>query len=107
MNVLFFLLVLVVVLLIGGALVGGLLTLLGWAIVGLVIGAIARLLVSGTGGLGILRTVLAGIAGAVGGGLVAHALGLGNLIEFLLAVLIAAVVVAAVAGTSRGPRPAR
>jgi len=93
MNVLFFLVLLVVVLMIAGTIVGGLVALLWWALVGLLIGALARLLVHGTSGLGMLPTILSGIAGAVGGGLVANALDLGGLLEFVVAVLVAAVVV--------------
>lgn len=37
---------------------------------GLVIGAVARLFVSGTGGMGLFRTAIAGLAGSFTGGLV-------------------------------------
>lgn len=48
-----------------------LLSFLFWLfVVGLVIGAIARLFVPGTGGMGILRTVLAGLAGSFAAGLI-------------------------------------
>lgn len=98
MNVLFFLLLAVVVLAIAGAVVGGLLSILWWLLVGLVIGALGRLLVRGTGGMSILATALAGIAGALGGGLVAAALDLGGILQFIIAVLVAAFVVALLAG---------
>lgn len=46
------------------------LTALGWLIAGLVVGAIARLLMPGRQSLGIFMTMLLGIVGAlVGGGL--------------------------------------
>lgn len=101
MNVLFFLLLLVLALAVAGTIIGGLVTLLGWAIVGLVIGALARLTVRGTAGLGVFRTILCGIAGAIGGGLLANALDLGDLLEFVASVIVAAVLVALV---SRGSR---
>lgn len=37
---------------------------------GLIIGAVARIFVSGTGGMGLLRTAIAGVAGSFAGGLV-------------------------------------
>ncbi len=43
---------------------------LGWVLCGLVVGLIARLLVPGRHPLGVLRTVLLGILGAVIGGLI-------------------------------------
>lgn len=39
-------------------------------VVGLIIGAVARLIVPGTGGMGLLPTAFAGIAGSLLGGLV-------------------------------------
>jgi uncharacterized membrane protein YeaQ/YmgE (transglycosylase-associated protein family) len=94
MNLLLILLLFVVLLAVAGAFVGGVITLLWWMLTGLVIGAVARLIVSGTGGMGVLSTILAGIAGAIGGGLIASALDLGGLLQFIIAVLVAAVVVA-------------
>ena len=44
--------------------------ILGWVACGLLVGLIARLLVPGRHPLGILRTVLLGILGAVVGGLI-------------------------------------
>lgn len=102
MNILFFLLLLVLALAVAGTIIGGLLTLLGWALVGLVIGALARLVVRGTGGLGVLRTILCGIAGAIGGGLLANLLDLGSVLEFVASIVVAAILVAIVANDRRG-----
>jgi uncharacterized membrane protein YeaQ/YmgE (transglycosylase-associated protein family) len=44
--------------------------ILAWALCGLIVGMIARLLVPGRHALGILQTILLGIIGAVVGGLV-------------------------------------
>lgn len=57
--------------------------ILAWIIVGLIGGAIAKLLVpgddpGGDGPLGIVVTILIGIAGALLGGFLAVALGIGN-----------------------------
>jgi uncharacterized membrane protein YeaQ/YmgE (transglycosylase-associated protein family) len=45
-------------------------TILGWIVFGLVVGFIARALVPGRDDIGILRTILLGIAGSVLGGVV-------------------------------------
>jgi uncharacterized membrane protein YeaQ/YmgE (transglycosylase-associated protein family) len=45
-------------------------TLLSWALCGLIVGFIARLLVAGPHRLGILGTILLGIVGAFVGGLI-------------------------------------
>ena len=45
--------------------------MISWAIWGLFVGAIARLLVPGRQGIGIVWTILLGVAGSVIGGLVA------------------------------------
>jgi uncharacterized membrane protein YeaQ/YmgE (transglycosylase-associated protein family) len=50
--------------------VGILLTILSAIVVGLIVGALARLIVPGTKGLSIIATILLGIAGAVVGSLV-------------------------------------
>jgi uncharacterized membrane protein YeaQ/YmgE (transglycosylase-associated protein family) len=102
MNILFFLLLLVLVLAIAGTIIGGIITLIGWAIVGLVIGALARLAVRGTSGLGLFRTILCGIAGAIGGGLLASALDLGDVLEFVASIVVAALLVSFVTRDDRG-----
>ncbi|TDD31023.1 GlsB/YeaQ/YmgE family stress response membrane protein [Actinomadura sp. KC06] len=69
-------------------------TILWFIVVGAVIGALARLLVPGRNPIGVLLTVLVGIAGAIVGGVIADALGAGAFIAFVFAVLIAALGVA-------------
>lgn len=49
-------------------------TLLSWAVFGIFIGAIARLLWPGRHSMGLLRTMLLGVAGSVVGGLITMAL---------------------------------
>jgi uncharacterized membrane protein YeaQ/YmgE (transglycosylase-associated protein family) len=46
------------------------LTILGWIVFGLIAGFIARALVPGKDDIGILRTILLGVAGSVIGGLI-------------------------------------
>jgi uncharacterized membrane protein YeaQ/YmgE (transglycosylase-associated protein family) len=52
--------------------------IIAWIIVGLIGGALAKLLMPGKDPGGILVTVLLGIAGAIVGGLLSIALGIGN-----------------------------
>ena len=66
-------------------------TLIVWAILGLAIGAAAKWLMPGPDGGGMLLTSLLGIAGAVLGGTIASAIGLGSLQAFTLSGLVVAI----------------
>jgi uncharacterized membrane protein YeaQ/YmgE (transglycosylase-associated protein family) len=55
--------------------------ILGLIIIGIVIGIIARLVMPGRQHIGVLMTVLLGIGGAIVGGIVASAIGTGNIFE--------------------------
>lgn len=72
--------------------------IVAWLITGLVIGGIAHLLVPGRQRIGILRTLLFGIAGALVGGIVtAILLGPGHVIvTFVVALIVAALLISAV-----------
>jgi uncharacterized membrane protein YeaQ/YmgE (transglycosylase-associated protein family) len=83
-----------VLILVGGFVIGLTLKLLGLAITGVIIGALARLALPGPQALGWLATVLYGIAGSLIGAIVANALDLGWLLQFLLAIGAAAVLIA-------------
>ena len=85
------------------AVVGLALKLLWWALIGLVIGAIARAILPGKQSIGILATALSGIAAAFLGGVIAHIVGVGSFLQFVIAV-IAAVVIVAVVSSSRPVR---
>jgi uncharacterized membrane protein YeaQ/YmgE (transglycosylase-associated protein family) len=73
-------------------------------IMGLIVGAIARLIVPGPQPIGILGTILAGVAGAFLGGIVGRLLfGPGYTPGFIMSILGAAVIVFAISrGGSRG-----
>lgn len=95
MPVLLFLFAAIVVLFFVGWIVVGLVfKLLWWVLIGLVIGALARLVVPGRQPIGVLATAADGVAGALLGGIIAHAAHLGVILQFVIAVAVAAVLVA-------------
>lgn len=67
--------------------------MIGFIVFGLVVGAVARLLLPGDQHLSIFATLLVGVVGSVIGGVVANALGTGDIFE--LNVLGAVVAIAA------------
>jgi uncharacterized membrane protein YeaQ/YmgE (transglycosylase-associated protein family) len=76
--------------------------LLSTIVVGLIIGALGRLVVPGKQRIGVLPTVFAGLSGGIlGGFLGAHVLSIGHVLTVLLEVGIAAVVVLALVSYQR------
>jgi len=67
---------------------------IGFIVFGLVVGAVARLLVPGRQQLSIWMTLLLGLIGSVIGGVVANALGTGDILELNVLGSIVAVVAA-------------
>jgi len=68
-------------------------------VVGVVIGALGRLVVPGTQPIGLLATLLAGLGGSIVGGFIGeHVLGLGPVLTVLIEVLVSAAIVAVLAG---------
>lgn len=79
--------------------------ILGLLVIGLVIGALARLLKPGKQSLSMIATMLLGVAGAVIGGLIASFFGKGDIFElnfvgFILAVIAAVLLVGVAEGMS-------
>lgn len=68
--------------------------MIGFIIAGLVIGALARLIKPGKQNLGLLATLLLGLAGSVIGGVIASLLGTGNIFELNVVGFIVAVIAA-------------
>jgi uncharacterized membrane protein YeaQ/YmgE (transglycosylase-associated protein family) len=99
--ILLVLLVLIAVIVVGWFIVGLAFQLIWYAIIGLVIGALARLVLPGSQPIGWLMTILAGIGGALGGGLIANAIGAGGIVRFLLAIVIAAALIGLVIAPRR------
>jgi uncharacterized membrane protein YeaQ/YmgE (transglycosylase-associated protein family) len=79
--------------------VGFIVDILLWALIGLAIGAIARFILPGKQELSILATAGAGISAALLGGVVAWALDLGTILQYVIAVVLAVVLVAVIGGT--------
>ena len=85
--------------------------ILGLIVIGIIIGVLARLVLPGRQAIGVGMTILLGIAGALVGGIVASAIGEGdiwelNFIGTLVGVVAAAVFIGAAdaAGLGRGRR---
>ena len=81
------------------------LNILGLLVVGLIIGALARLLKPGRQRLGLLATLALGVVGALIGGVVASLLGTGDVFElnvlgFVVAVIAAVLLIGAAEGMS-------
>jgi uncharacterized membrane protein YeaQ/YmgE (transglycosylase-associated protein family) len=98
------LLALVVVFVVGWIVVGLVLKLLWWALVGVAIGAIARAILPGKQDIGLLATAGSGIGAALLGGIIAHIVGVGSFVQFLIALLVAVVIVAIVSTSARPGR---
>ena len=86
--------------------------ILGLIVVGLIIGALARLLKPGKQSMSILATMLLGVVGALIGGFIASLFGTGDIFElnvlgFILAVVAAFILVGIYAGTQARGRSVR
>jgi uncharacterized membrane protein YeaQ/YmgE (transglycosylase-associated protein family) len=90
MTILIVILVVVLALVFSVAVIGLALKLLWLALVGLVLGALARLVIPGRQQVGVLWTSLCGIGGSLIGGAIASAADFGWLLSFLVAVAVAA-----------------
>jgi uncharacterized membrane protein YeaQ/YmgE (transglycosylase-associated protein family) len=99
------LLVVVVVLLLAGSLIGLAFSLLWLAATGLVIGALGRLVLPGRQEISLLATALIGIAASLLGGILADLFDVGWIIQFVVAVALAAVGVTLFASSERRHRP--
>ncbi len=65
--------------------------ILSWAVFGLVAGAIARMLVPGSGAGGLVVTIMLGVVGAVVGGFIGTQLGFGEVDGFDIRSLLIAI----------------
>ncbi|HET7690809.1 MAG TPA: hypothetical protein VFK41_10540 [Nocardioidaceae bacterium] len=77
--------------------------IIGFLVAGLIIGALARLIKPGKQNLSVLMTLLLGIAGSLIGGVIANAIGTGdvmelNVIGFIIAVIAAVLLIGVAEG---------
>lgn len=100
------LLILILVLLLAGSLIGLAFSLLWLALTGLVIGALGRLVLPGRQEISLLATALVGIAASLLGGILANLFDVGWLIQFLVAVALAAIGITLFASSEHRRRPA-
>ena len=102
MPVVVILLIVVLVLLLAGALIGLAFELLWLALTGLIIGALGRLVLPGRQKIGLLATALVGIGASLLGGILADLFDVGWLVQFLVAVALAAIGITLLASPERG-----
>jgi uncharacterized membrane protein YeaQ/YmgE (transglycosylase-associated protein family) len=96
------LLIVVLVLLLAGALIGLAFELLWLALTGLIIGALGRLVLPGRQEISLLATALVGIGASLLGGILADLFDVGWLVQFLVAVALAAIGITLLASSERG-----
>jgi uncharacterized membrane protein YeaQ/YmgE (transglycosylase-associated protein family) len=89
-SILVVLVIVILALLLAGSLIGLAFSLLWLALTGLVIGALGRLVLPGRQNISLLATALIGIAASLLGGILANLFDVGWLIQFLVAVALAA-----------------
>jgi uncharacterized membrane protein YeaQ/YmgE (transglycosylase-associated protein family) len=82
---------------------------IGFLVAGLIIGALARLIMPGKQNLSILATLALGLVGSLIGGTIAWLLGTGsiwelNVLGFILSVVAAVLLIGVTEGISGGPR---
>jgi len=77
--------------------------IIGFLVFGLVVGAVARLLKPGKQSLSLLATLLLGVVGSLIGGLVASALGTGDVFELnILGAVVAIIAAVLLVGVAEG-----
>jgi uncharacterized membrane protein YeaQ/YmgE (transglycosylase-associated protein family) len=96
------LLIVVLALLLAGALIGFAFELLWLALTGLIIGALGRLVLPGKQEISLLATALVGIGASLLGGILADLFDVGWLVQFLVAVALAAIGITVFASSERG-----
>ncbi len=105
MAVVIVLLIVVLVLLLAGSLVGLAFNLLWLVATGLVIGALGRLVLPGRHEISVLATALVGVGASLLGGILASLFDVGWLIQFLVAVALAAAGIALFASSEQRRSP--
>jgi uncharacterized membrane protein YeaQ/YmgE (transglycosylase-associated protein family) len=102
MAIVVLLLVILALIVIGSWALGLVFSLLWWVLVGALIGVLGRMLIPDDRRPGVTATVLSGIVGSLLGGVIANALDVGRILEFGIAVLVAAGLILAFSTGRRG-----
>ncbi len=89
----------IVLLLIGGWVIGLAFKLLWFVLIGILIGALARLILPGKQAISWLWTAGAGIAGSLLGAILADVFDAGGIVQFLVAIGSAAILIAVFSGS--------
>jgi len=105
MTVVVALLIIILALLLAGSLIGLAFSLFWLALTGVIIGALGRLVLPGRQDVSLLATALIGIAASLLGGILADVFDVGRLIQFLVAVALAALGVTLFASSEHRRRP--
>jgi uncharacterized membrane protein YeaQ/YmgE (transglycosylase-associated protein family) len=100
-SIVVILIAVILLLIFGGFIIGLTFQLLGLIVTGLVVGALARLVLPGRQITGLLATFLYGLAGSLLGGIIGDLFDLGGLVQFLLGVAVAALLIALFSATDR------
>jgi uncharacterized membrane protein YeaQ/YmgE (transglycosylase-associated protein family) len=100
-QVVLILVVVILVLLLAGSLIGLAFSLLWLAVTGLIVGGLGRLVLPGRQEISLLLTALIGITASLLGGILANLFDVGWLIQFLVAVALAAIGITLFASTAR------
>jgi uncharacterized membrane protein YeaQ/YmgE (transglycosylase-associated protein family) len=100
------LLIVVLVLLLAGSLVGLAFNLLWLVLTGLIIGALGRLVLPGRQEISLVATALIGIGASLLGGILASLFDAGWIIQFLVAVALAAIGITLFASSEQRRSPA-
>jgi uncharacterized membrane protein YeaQ/YmgE (transglycosylase-associated protein family) len=82
--------------------------MIGFIVFGLIVGALARLILPGRQAIGLIMTLVLGLAGSVIGGVIANSIGSGDIFELnivgSIVAIISAVVLLAIAETAMSKR---
>ena len=105
MAIVVVLLIVVLVLLLAGSLLGLALNLLWLVATGLVVGAFGRLVLPGRQEISLLATALVGVGASLLGGILASLFDVGWLIQFLVAIALAAAGIALFASSEQRRSP--
>jgi uncharacterized membrane protein YeaQ/YmgE (transglycosylase-associated protein family) len=105
LSIVVILVIIILALLLAGSLIGLAFSLLWLALTGLIIGALGRLVLPGRQEVSLLATALIGIAASLLGGILANLFDVGWLIQFLVAVALAALGITLFASSEQRRRP--